>query len=187
MAMILDVKCAFLYGESERHVYIELPSQDPMSRGRDKMGLLHKAMSGARDAPLKWQREVKDKMEQLGFYASVLQPAVYSHRDRKLEVVAHVDDFLCTGARADLLWLQGELKKFYEISSTFLGDHDEREAAYLNRVTRWTSDGLEYECDPKHAQVLLREMGYDGVSPHGLPYEQGHGGAAWRGSTAGRP
>ena len=61
------------------------------------------------------------------------------------------------------------MEKHYEISSTFLGPGADQEAKYLNRILRWTSDGLEYEGDPKHAQILLREWGMVDCLPMDCP------------------
>ena len=157
--MILDVKCAFLYGRMRRTVYIELPHQDPKSKNGNLVGRLLKAMYGTRDAPLIWQGEVKATMTKIGFEASVLQPAVYYHRARGLYVVAHVDDFLCVGEENDLDWLHSELAKEYDLKATKLGEGNETSARYLNRTLRWTSIGLEIEGDSKHADILMKEWG----------------------------
>ena len=58
VVMIIDVKCAFLYGWMKRRVYIELPSQDPLSSQGNLARLLNKAMFGTRDAPRIWSNEV---------------------------------------------------------------------------------------------------------------------------------
>ena len=68
-AMILDVKRAFLYGETKRDIYIELPPEDPMY-GKGFIGRLRKAMYGTRDAPQVWQETVRRAMESLGYEAS---------------------------------------------------------------------------------------------------------------------
>ena len=39
-------------------MYIELPSEDPMSEGGHMVGKLDKAMYGTRDAPAAWQAEL---------------------------------------------------------------------------------------------------------------------------------
>ena len=44
-AMMLDVKRAFLYGETKHDFYIELPPEDPMY-GKSFLGRLRKAMYG---------------------------------------------------------------------------------------------------------------------------------------------
>ena len=71
-------------------------------------------------------------MEAISFETSVLQPALYHHRGRSILVVAHVDDFLCTGAEEHLDWLHGELRKEYDLTIAKMGDEHEREAKYLN-------------------------------------------------------
>ena len=76
MLMILDVKCAFLYGLIKRTVYIELPHQDPHSGDRMVVGKLVKSMYGTRDAPQVWQGEVSASTKEMGVQASILQPSV---------------------------------------------------------------------------------------------------------------
>ena len=33
----------------------------------------------------------------------------------------------------------------------------------MNRVVRWTADGIEYEADPRQAEKFLRDLKLDGV------------------------
>lgn len=82
--MILDVKCASLYGEMRRTVYIELPTCDLRVGDGSVVGLLKKSMYGTRDAPQIWQEVVQRVMETIGFQTSLLHPSVYHHRDRDL-------------------------------------------------------------------------------------------------------
>ena len=28
----------------------------------------------------------------------------------------------------------------------------------LNRIVRWTDDGLEYEADPRHVEIILKQL-----------------------------
>ena len=115
-----------------------------------------RSMYGTRDAPFIWQEEVRKVMKKLQFQSSMLQPAVYHHAPRKINVVAHVDDFLCTGRAADLKWLESMLKAKFDITATHVGDDAEKELRYLNRTLRWTEEGLEIESDGKHAATLLK-------------------------------
>ena len=41
------------------------------------------------------------------------------------------------------------------------GPEDCKELTVLNRVLRWTDDGLEYEADPKHRWFLLEKLGLE--------------------------
>ena len=63
--MSLDVRCAFLYAEAQRTIYIELPVQDEQY-GTGKVGVLRKAMCGTRGAPQLWGKEVRKTMESIG-------------------------------------------------------------------------------------------------------------------------
>ena len=47
--MLVDVQKAFLYGEVQRTVYIELPPEDPMFQSGEWVGVLKKAMYGLRE------------------------------------------------------------------------------------------------------------------------------------------
>ena len=38
---------------------------------------------------------------------------------------------------------------------------DDKEGRVLNRIVRWTDDGLEYEADPRQAEKLLQELGLE--------------------------
>jgi len=157
---VIDVKCAFLYGDARRTIYIELPEQDPKAGG-SQVGLLKKAMYGTRDAPLIWRSTVDRVMKELGFSVSMLQSGVYFHPQRHIRVMTHVDDFLVTGSSMDANWFEEELKKQFDITSTTVGKYFSKESTYLNRKIIWTEGGLIIESDRKHVQILLKESGME--------------------------
>ena len=64
--MVMDVKCAFLYGKMKRNIYIELPTQDERYGDKNLVGKLVKAMYGTRDAPQIWEDLVQETMASLG-------------------------------------------------------------------------------------------------------------------------
>ena len=47
--LLLDIRKAFLYEKISKTVHIELPSEDPMSKGGNMVGKLDKALYGTRD------------------------------------------------------------------------------------------------------------------------------------------
>lgn len=75
--LILDIKCAFVYGFMRRRVYFELPDQDPKSKEQQMMGRLVKATYGARNAPEILSGEVKREMNKSGFVSSVFHPSAF--------------------------------------------------------------------------------------------------------------
>ena len=157
--MVMDVKCAFLYGVCRRRVYIELPRQDPKHGVADLVGLLQKAMYGTRDAPQIWAKEVQKDMEGLGFVISMFQLSENYHPSKDLIVVVPVDDFLCSGEMKELEWLYDNL---FELKKSLIMKDSEQEVKYLGRTIKWTYDDngeghFEVEGDERHSQLLMQE------------------------------
>ena len=75
--LLLDIKKAFLHGKISRNVYVELPSEDPLSEVAHVVGKLDKAMYGTRDAPAAWQAEMEKTMVQLGCKPVISTPCLY--------------------------------------------------------------------------------------------------------------
>ena len=99
--MCIDFTQEFLHGCVDLDVYTELPDED----ARKKRGLiarLNKAMYGLHEAPLIWQRMVRNTMRKLAFQAPTTAQCVCYHLARRVTVVAHVDDFLCVASKEEL-------------------------------------------------------------------------------------
>ena len=116
------------------------------------MGKLVRALYGTRDAPLAWQTVVKSDMKEMGFDECKVTNGVFTHRERDLRTVAHVDDFLLSGEGHDLLWFRDQMLKKYELKVQVAGwDRDDnKELSFLGRVIRTTHTGIELEGDDKH-------------------------------------
>ena len=54
------------------------------------------------------------------------------------------------------------------------GPNDAKEITVLNRVLRWTNDGLEYEADPRQSGKLVREVFLEGAKNSRHPERQTH-------------
>ena len=111
--MVLDIKQASLHGIATGLIFVELPEEE--SEGGKYVGRLIKTLYGTRDAPVAWQKVVKDDMSRLGFTECKVTSGVYHHSDKDLRVVTHVDDFLIAGEIQHLTWLRRELEKTYEL------------------------------------------------------------------------
>ena len=167
--MVIDVKGAFLYGRTKRSVYIWLPKEDKMGE-QGFMGKLERAMYGTRDAPQVWQEEVRKTMDQLGFKECVAQPGIYVHLERTLQVISHVGDFLCVGPQKELIWFRKSLEERYDIKSKSLSQESSM-VSFLGREIRWTSEGIEFEADRKHVNILLKEWGLEDCNHCDTPVE----------------
>ena len=72
-------------------------------------------------------------------------------------------NFASLGARADLDWLEKELSKEWTVKvEGIFGPPGEPDCVHsictLNRLLTWTAKGIEWESDPRHVQILLREL-----------------------------
>jgi len=82
------------------------------------------------------------------------------------------DDFTTTGEKRALDWFKKMLEEKYElVESARMGPglEDDKAARILNRVVRWTPEGIEYEADPRQAEQLCRDLGLVGAKPVSTP------------------
>lgn len=107
--MVVDDERAFLHGLCTQSIYIELPGAE--SEGGKSEGNLVRALYGTRDAPLAWLTVVKSDMKEMGFHECKVTNGVFTHPERDLRVVAHVDDFLLSAERHNLLWFRDQMLK----------------------------------------------------------------------------
>ena len=87
------------------------------------MGKLVRALYGTRDARLAWLTDMKE----MHFDECKVTNGVFTHRERDLRVVAHVDDFLLSGKVEDLYWFRDHMMKKYELKVQVIGWNQEDE------------------------------------------------------------
>ncbi len=157
--MLIDVKKAFLYGQINRTVFVELPAEDPMSKTGLYVGQLEKAMYGTRDAPAVWQDELEGTLKELGFVSILSTPCLYYHEELDIRIVAHVDDMMVTGNKGELIKFEKKLSGKYEVKSTILGpdEGETREGKFLGRTIEWKSWGLTWRGDEQIVNALIQE------------------------------
>ena len=132
----------------------------------DTVGKLKASLYGTRDASINWQEEVAKCMVSWGFEVGRYNPCMYYSATHEIRCLVHGDDFVCVGEAEKLRWLEGCLKKRFEIKSKMMGllEGESREERILNRVIRVNEDGWEYEADQRHADLIVRETGADKLS-----------------------
>jgi hypothetical protein len=158
--MVNDVRRAYFYAKIDRDVFIELPPEDP-DYGSGKVGKLRLCLYGTRDAAKGWQETLSAHLVGLGFVRGVGHPSVFSHPGRGIKTLVHGDDYVSSGSSADLAWLESELSKAYEIKTQRLGigPRLQEEGKVLNRIIRATTNGWEVEADPRHAELVIEQLG----------------------------
>ena len=95
---------------------------------------------------------------------------------KNLRTFVHGDDYAAVGSLEGVRWLQKELESAFEMKTVIAG-HSRKpgvviEAEILNRVIRAVPTGWEYECDQRHAKIILEELDLK----HCKPVDTGSGG-----------
>ena len=156
---LFDISRAYFNAkvEEDSPTFVQLPPEDDDHGVLCGKLLCH--MYGTRAAADGWQEEYSTTLvTKLGFVQGVSCPCVFRHPERNVVVTVHGDDFTTVGAKPDLDWFEESMKQSYELTvqpRLGPGPEDAKEGLILNRVVRYTDDGLEYEADPRQAEKLI--------------------------------
>ena len=158
--MVNDVSRAYFCAPARRQVFVELPDEDNTT-GDKMVGELNFSMYGTRDAAQNWGEECAATMKKLGFQRGTASPCTFSHHYRRLRCYIHGDDFVTVGMDEHLKWMKAQLEKQYELKKQVLGpdEGDLKQVRVLNRVLTWSDEGIAYEADPRHAEIVIAELG----------------------------
>ena len=127
-------------------------------------GKLLKSMYGTRDAAQNWEKEYSGFMTSSGFETGKANPCVFYHREKSVRAVIHGDDFTLLGHSENLDWFRKEICNKFEVKMRGrLGpeESDDKSIRILNRVVEWNSEGIKYEADQRHADIIVEMMGLD--------------------------
>ena len=90
------------------------------------------------------------------------------HPAREIRSVAHGDDLGSPGTKEHLERFCKSLQKEWTITIRgLLGppgtEGTQRSISILDRLVSWGSQGITWEGDPRHAEILIREIGVTGA------------------------
>ena len=85
--------------------------------------------------------------------------------------MVHGDDFAAVGAEEDLVDVEKALADKYKIKTERLGGSatDSKEIRVLNKILRYTPNGLELDADPRHAEMIIRDLNLAVAKPSKVP------------------
>ena len=92
---------------------------------------------------------------------------MFYHKERGIRVVIHGDDFTVLGQEVGLDWLRERIREQFEVKfRARLGpeDKDDKSVRLLNRVTEWTVEGIRYEADQRHGELIVKDMVFRALS-----------------------
>jgi len=130
-------------------------------------GKLRKSMYGTRDAASNWEDCYMDFARSIGFESGLASPCVFKHKTKKLWLTVHGDDFTLLGSDHDLNWFETQIKEKFEVKlrgrlGPGVKKEEDQSIRILNRIIEWNKDGLWYEADQRHAEILVRELELEG-------------------------
>jgi hypothetical protein len=156
--LVIDARKAHLHAHAERLVYVDLP---PEVRQPGMCAKLRRCLYGTRDAPARWEAFLAGELQKMGLERGRASPCCFSHSTRDVRCIVHGDDFVFVGCDADLEWVQREMSERFlvKVIGRLGGDSgDLRELRVLNRVLRWSADGIYAEADPRHQEILVAQL-----------------------------
>jgi hypothetical protein len=120
----LDVSTAFLNGELEEEIYLDLPegfqTNDPK-----KVWRLKKTLYGLKQSPRIWNQTIAKFFVDLGFYRCIADQSVFILRGEEfvLIILLYVDDMLIFGSDPkEIDWIQQELTNRFKIHEIANGE-----------------------------------------------------------------
>ena len=172
---VIDARKAHLHAFVDRAIFVQLP---PEVARPGFCARLRRCLYGTRDAPKRWEAFLADQLRKLGFVQGRASPCCFVHSSRDLRCVVHGDDFVFAGPAGELNWVRAMMAECFltkVVGRLGGGAGEVRELRILNRVVRWAADGLRYEADPRHAEIVVRGLGaVRAVSAPGTPSREMH-------------
>ena len=159
----VDVKTAYFYGIPERDLYVRLPPELGISK--KWVAKLVRCMYGTRDAGAIWESCYTSCLTNMGFKQGAASPCCFIHAEWGVSVVVHGDDFTALGTSDALDRYEKGMQEVFECKlkgRLGTGKDDLKEMRVLNRIVRVTDEGLLYEADPRHAEMLVKAFHLEG-------------------------
>lgn len=165
----LDVKTAFLNGDLQEIVFMEVPEGFQNLSTQDKVCRLKKSLYGLRQAPRAWFEKINSFLEELGLSRTEADYSLFHFIDKGdiIILVLYVDDLLITGSNPTRVTeLKTKLMKRFEM--TDLGNV----SLYLGVEFLRTQNGI-FLSQRTYATQILREFGMMECTPASVPMIEG--------------
>ena len=107
-----------------------------------------------------------------GFIRGKSSPCVFWNPNTGVRCVVHGDDFTFAGNDEELNKCSTMMRDEYDIKVRGkLGPDksDDKSITILNRCVTWTKEGIIYEADPRHVEILVNELGLHEAKPSSTP------------------
>lgn len=171
----MDVKTAFLNGELDEEVFMEIPDGTNTSERirRTKVYKLKKSLYGLKVSPKKWNKKFSEEVRKLGLENDLHDPCLFTWRQKgKLAmVVLYVDDMLVASNDSEKLKeIKDHLSSVFQMKDlgeprNFLGmtiQRNRKDKSIIMQQAAYTEKILEKfnmrECKPQNTPMVTRQV-----------------------------
>lgn len=165
----MDVKTAFLYGDIDTEVYVELPPNLQDEHSSDKVCRLHKALYGLKQAPKIWFDTLCKELRDLGFENINEDYSIFIQKSTGVIMGVYVDDLLLMGKdKAAINQVKRELNRRFKMTdlgpaSYYLG---------INISRAWTKYGNKlFLSQTAYVDKILKDFNLDSATPMSTPMD----------------
>lgn len=162
----VDVKTAFLQGELEEELYIDIPEGIRQQPG--KVCKLLRPLYGIKQGPACWEKRLTTFLKSMDFKASEYDPSLFIRLDQEMTyIVCYVDDLLLVSTKKSVL--DDTIKKLgkeFKIKETPINKFVGMEILKL-------PDGSIFLHNKKMAQKILTQYRMNECKPQSTPIQPG--------------
>ena len=123
--------------------------------------MMKKSMYGTRDAASNWERDWQENVEKWGFQLGLSSKNLFHHKEHQVSGLTHGDDLVLTGPTKRLMEFKKEMTKVYPTEAKIISFGSPESIKTLNRRLHWGREGIVYQHDPRHVDVLVKELGLE--------------------------
>ena len=167
--MIIDLKRAFFHSESSGKTFVK----PPHLRGTTRCWRLLKSMYGTLHAASEFQDTFNFTLvEKIALNQGQAQICLYYCPRTGMKLVYHGDDIGAVSYGPELDEFHKRLSKSFEANVKYLiGPEagDDKSELLLNRCITYTDAGVLWEADPRHAELVICELGLQGARGRTTP------------------
>ena len=148
---------------------MKLPEEDDEP---EMCGKLNVSVYGTQDAASNWEQKYATHLMDNGLLRGKPSPCVSWNPHTGVRCVVHGEDFTFAGSGEERRKCTTMISMFYDIKvGGKLGpDKDDNNAVtILNRCVTWTKNGIIYEADSRHVEMLVNELGLHEAKPSSTP------------------
>ena len=132
-----------------------------MGTGAGKVGSMKKTMYGTRNAANSWESDWQEHVRNRGFQLGLSSKNLFHHKEDRVSGLTHGDDFVLTEPTKKLMEFERKMTSVYPTKAMIIGCGSSKSIKTLNRRLHRGKRGIVYQHDPRHVDVLVKDLGLE--------------------------